>query len=59
MNFIDNYCSIFIDNSISFKPVYDTDEEEQNEIKKEIEQLHQWKKTGQVTVGSLKYKYFL
>ena len=30
------------------KPVYDTDEEEQNEIKKEIEQLHQWKKTGQV-----------
>ena len=31
------------------QPVYDTDEEEQNEIKKEIEQLHQWKKTGQVT----------
>ncbi|XP_066910452.1 tuftelin-interacting protein 11-like [Clytia hemisphaerica] len=34
-------------NKFSSEPVYDTDEEEQNEIKKEIEQLHQWKKTGQ------------
>lgn len=37
-------------------PVYDTDEEEEKEIKKEIEKLHQWKKTGQ-EVKKPKYVY--